>query len=93
MTFQVDLTQKKNGTFLANATAVDETQGQEQHLKANPYKDAETFRAALRSARLASAAEATLEQTATEAESRPETQVTCEVTEVEQGQLRKIGLN
>ena len=92
MTFQVDLTQKKNGTFIAGAHAADPA-GAEQQPQVNSYKDAASFRAALKVASLQDHAEAALQEASAEAERRTETQVTLEVDDVEPEQLRRIGLN
>lgn len=92
MTFHIDLTQKKNGTFLAEARE-EETHGTGQPLRANPYRDAEAFRATLRRAPLETEAKSRLEQASQDAEGRPEMPVSCAVSGVGPEHLRTIGLN
>lgn len=93
MTYQVELTQKKNGTFLADARPVTTSDATQDALKANPYRDADSFRATLKGARLASETKSALEQAATEAEARPEIPVSRTVADVDSDSLRTIGLN
>ena len=93
MALQVEITQKKNGTLLVAARPAGDLFNEEEQLRANPYRDVSSFLHVLGTAQLDSETRSRIERAATEAEQRPEAAVICEVPQLGQGQLAKIGLN